>query len=109
MVFLGQFSGNSPYLRARIARTFVNAQFQIYHSQSGKTDVVKGAMNDRIKLEEVFVRKYQTLKSYGTLASWPCNVTNTRRFPKLQQNPASYFEEENDDQRFQTIQWAVPR
>jgi hypothetical protein len=47
----------------------ISHAINIRYSQSGKMDVVKGAMSDRIDLEETFVQKFMTLKSYGLLVA----------------------------------------
>ena len=108
-MFLGQFGGTSPYLQKRMANNRISKIVKILHSQSGKLDVVKGAISERLTLEETFVRKFKTLKSYGTLVSLVYSKEVARIFPDPQARGAFPFERANDGPRLKVIEWAVPK
>ncbi|KAH6714155.1 hypothetical protein BKA61DRAFT_56377 [Leptodontidium sp. MPI-SDFR-AT-0119] len=69
IIFLGQFGGSSEYLKRRMVKSSVATAATLRHSPTGKMDVVKGALAERHKLTERFVRKSETVKSYGTLVA----------------------------------------
>jgi hypothetical protein len=82
---------------------------KIRHSQSGKLDVVKGAISERLTLEETFVRKFKTLKSYGTLVTLVYSDEVARIFPNPWARDALPFERANDGPRLKVIEWALPK
>ncbi len=71
IVFLGQFGDSSEYLRKQMAKSLVNRHVKVWHSQSGKLHIVKGAISEWLYLSESFVCKSQILKSYGALITLP--------------------------------------
>ena len=81
----------------------------IRHSKSGKLDVVKGAISERLTLDESFVRKNKTLKSYGTLVTLIYGDDAARLFPNPQQDGAVPFEQTKEGLRLKVIEWAVPK
>jgi hypothetical protein len=92
-----------------MARNPISNKVKIRHSQSGKLDVVKGAISDRLTLEETFVRRFKTLKSYGTLVTLVYSDEVARIFPKPQAHGALPFEHANDGPRLKVIEWALPK
>jgi hypothetical protein len=82
---------------------------KIRHSQSGKLDVVKGAIAERLTLDECFVRQYKTSKSYGTLVTLDYDDKIKKLFPNPQQHGAVPFEESDDGCRLKVIEWAIPK
>jgi hypothetical protein len=109
IVFLGQFGGNSAYLQKRMASNPISRKVHLRHSQSGKMDVVKGAMSERLTLEETFVRRFRTLKSYGTLITLLYDDEVARLFPHPQRQGAVPFERASDGPRLKVIEWAIPK
>ncbi|TVY83310.1 hypothetical protein LSUE1_G001552 [Lachnellula suecica] len=93
VVFLGQFGGCSEYLRNRILKSPLNGSLKFFHSQSGKLDVVKGVMSDRLNLQEEFVRASEASSNVGTLVdleydSSDPNSLGYRLFPNAVQDGA---------------------
>lgn len=109
IIFLGQFGGSSAYLKKKMQRSPIAEQVKIRHSQSGKLDVVKGAISERLTLDERFVRQYKTSKSYGTLVTLIYSGAVKRLFPNPQQQGAVPFEESDDGPRLKVIEWAIPK
>lgn len=109
IIFLGQFGGNSVYLKKKIANSQITKAVKIRYSQSGKMDVVKGAISERLTLDECFVRQYKTSKSYGTLVTLVYNDITRKLFPKPQQHGAVPFENSEDGLRLKVIEWAIPK
>jgi hypothetical protein len=87
----------------------ISSKVKIRHSQSGKLDVVKGAISERLTLEETFVRSFKTLKSYGTLVTLAYGDEVARIFPRPQSHGALPFENANDGIRLKVIEWALPK
>jgi hypothetical protein len=87
----------------------ISGQVKLRYSQSGKMDVVKGAMSERLTLEETFVRKFRTLKSYGTLVTLVYDEEVARIFPHPQRHGALPLERANDGPRLKVIEWAIPK
>ena len=109
IVFLGQFGGSSAYLKKRMANSLIAKQVKIRHSQSGKLDVVKGAIAERLVLDECFVRQYKTSKSYGTLVTLLYGNDVRKLFPNPQQHGAPPFEKSDDGLWLKVIEWAIPK
>lgn len=109
VVFLGQFGGSSEYLRSRMKKDFGEGPLRVKYSQSGKLDVVKGAMTSRLNLEEVFVRKFRTTRSYGTLVDIPYNDDTAEIFPDPESQDSVGFIEIDNRQWLRVIAWAVPK
>lgn len=74
-------------------------------------DVVKGALAERQKLTERFVRKSETVKSYGTLVAlqWGKNLEGTVRFPNAITDGAVQLEKQTDGLWLKVIEWAIPK
>jgi len=109
VVFLGQFGSTSEYLKRRMAASTISERVKIRYSESGKLNVVKGAMSGRLNLAEVFVRRYESLRSYGTLVSmlyYPGSEAQ-RMFPNARSEGA-HFEKEQIWERVKVIEWAIP-
>ena len=109
IVFLGQFGGSSAYLKKRMANSIIAKDVKIRHSQSGKLDVVKGAISERLVLDECFVRQYKTSKGYGTLLTLLYANKVKKLFPNPQQHGAPPFEKSDDGPRLKVIEWAIPK
>lgn len=111
VVFLGQFGGNSKYLRKKMATSKLSKVVTIRHSQSGKLNVVKGAISERFQLNDNFVRKFQTLKSYGTLVTmeWTPGSKAHELFPTPGKDGAVPFEREHNISFVKVIEWAIPK
>jgi hypothetical protein len=109
IIFLGQFGGSSAYLKKRMADSVIAKGVKIRHSQSGKLDVVKGAIAERLTLDECFVRQYQTSKSYGTLVTLVYDNKVKGLFPNPHQHGAVPFEDSDDGRRLKVIEWAIPK
>jgi len=92
-----------------MALSNVSELVKLRYSLSGKLDVVKGALSERLCLSESFVGKSKTLKSYGALVSmlyYP-NSEAERIFPYPKQNGAVPFERATDGPRLKVIEWAI--
>ena len=92
----------------------ISNNVKIRHSQSGKLDVVKGAISARLTLEETFVRRFKTLKSYGALVTLVYSDEVARIFPDPQAHGALPFEcgakdGPRDGPRLKVIEWALPK
>ncbi|KAF4624696.1 hypothetical protein G7Y89_g13472 [Cudoniella acicularis] len=111
IVFLGQLGGSSQYLRNRMSRSQISQRVKIRHSQSGKLNVVKGALSERMSLGEKFVRKYKPRKSYGTivLLHYYTGSPAESMFPNPQEQGAVPFERHVDGDWLTVIEWAIPR
>ncbi|PMD33385.1 hypothetical protein L207DRAFT_535414 [Hyaloscypha variabilis F] len=109
IVFLGQFGGSSAYLKKRMASNPISSKVNIRYSQSGKLDVVKGAISERLTLEETFVRRFKTVKSYGTLVTFVYDNEVANIFPNPQSHGALPFELADDGIRLKVIEWAIPK
>ncbi|KAH7410655.1 hypothetical protein BKA64DRAFT_359215 [Cadophora sp. MPI-SDFR-AT-0126] len=111
IIFLGQFGGSSAYLRKCMARSSIATVVKLRHSQTGKMDVVKGALTERVELREKFVRKSQTVKSYGTLTTVPWNKGQEGMlwFPNAIADGAVEFEKHPDGLWLKVIEWAIPK
>lgn len=72
-------------------------------------DVIKGAISERLTLDECFVRQYKTSKSYGTLVSLVYDKHTKKLFPNPQKHGAVPFEESEDAMRLKVIEWAIPK
>ncbi len=92
-----------------MARNPISRKVKIRHSQSGKLDVVRGAISERVNLEETFVRKFKTLKSYGTLVTLLYDDIVARIFPSPQAHGALPFQDAEDGLRLFAIEWAIPK
>jgi hypothetical protein len=110
IVFLGQFGGSSKYLRKQMAASELIKDVKMRHSQAGKLNVVKGAISERFQLNDNFVRKFQTLKSYGTLVTmeWYPDSKAQKLFPNARQEDA-IFEREYGVSYVKVIEWAIPK
>lgn len=109
-MFLGQLGGSSEYLRKKMAASQIARRVKILHSQSGKLNVVKGAMADRLQLSETFVRKFKTIKSYGTqlLMEWYPGSEAHQFFPNAQDEGA-IFERPDGHTWLKVIEWAISK
>ena len=94
-----------------MARSPIANLVKIRHSQSGKLDVVKGAMSDRLKLIEKFVRRSETVKSYGTLISLPYHDGSEGQllFPNAMQEGAVPLERHYDTHTLKVVEWAISK
>lgn len=94
-----------------MARSTIANKVKLRHSQTGKMDVVKGALSERQKLRDKFVRKTETTKSYGTLVTlpWGPGLEGTELFPNARRDGAVPFENEADGLRVKVIEWAIPK
>lgn len=88
----------------------ISNMVKVYYSESGKLNVVKGAISERLRLKDPFVRKFSTLKSYGTLVAMPYFPGSPafRRFPNAKQDGAD-FQSEGPTSHVTVIEWAVPK
>lgn len=68
-------------------------------------------MSDRLKLREKFVRKSETVKSYGSLTTLPYfpGSEGELLFPNAVQDGAVPFECDFDTDRLKVIEWAIPK
>ena len=108
IIFLGQFGSGSAYLKKKMERSPIAKQVKIRYRQSGKLDVVKGAISERLT-DEPFVCRYKTSKSYGTPVTLIYSGAVKRLFPNPQQQGAVPFEESDDGPRLKVIEWAIPK
>lgn len=94
-----------------MARSHISRLVKLRHSESGKLNVVRGAISDRLNLSEGFVRKSQTLKSYGTLVTleYYAGSPAAAIFPNAQQLGAVPFERDADGYRLKVVEWAIPK
>lgn len=111
VVFLGQFGSSSEYLRKRMGRSPISKLVTLRHSESGKLNVVRGVISERLDLSETFVRKFQTLRSYGTLITLPyCPGSKVATvFPNPRELGAVDFARDIDGRRLKVIEWAIPK
>jgi hypothetical protein len=81
------------------------------HSDSGKLNVVRGALSERLNLSEAFVRKSQTLKSYGTLVTlWYSPGSKAALlFPDARKLGAVPFECDAHGDWLKVVEWAIPK
>lgn len=82
------------------------------YSPSGKLDVVKGAMAERLILGSSFVRKCATVKSYGTLIVLQYHPGSEagKLFPNPRQEGAVPFEAGIDGHKWlKVIEWAISK
>ncbi|KAF8851408.1 hypothetical protein BDZ45DRAFT_150850 [Acephala macrosclerotiorum] len=94
-----------------MARSSIANSVKLRHSLSGKLDVVKGAMSDRLKLTEKFIRKSETVKSYGTLITlrYDPGSEGQRMFPNAIQDGAVPLERDYDTNMVKVVEWAIPK
>lgn len=94
-----------------MANSSISSLAKLRHSQSGKLNVVKGAIAERLNLSSSFVRKIMTLKSYGALVTMLFHPGSEaeRIFPNPQQNGAVPFERDLDGLWLKVIEWAIPK
>jgi hypothetical protein len=92
-----------------MAKSSISNLVKLHYSQSGKLNVVKGAMAERLTLSSSFVRKFMTLKSYGSLVTmpWYSGSVAERIFPNPQQRGAVPFERGTDGLWLKVIEWAI--
>lgn len=91
-----------------MARSHISGITRVRYSDSGKLDVVRGAISDRLNLSEGFVRKFQTQKSYGTLVTLS-RSHGKKLFPNAKAMGAVPFEEDYEGYRLKVIEWAIPK
>jgi hypothetical protein len=94
-----------------MAKSRISGLVKLRHSQSGKLNVVRGAISERLYLTEGFVRKSQTLKSYGALVtlSYQPGSDAFAVFPNARQLGAVPFERDADGYRLKVVEWAIPK
>jgi hypothetical protein len=94
-----------------MARSSIANSVKLRHSLTGKLDVVKGAMSDRRKLTEKFIRKSETVKSYGTLVTlrYDPGSEGQRLFPNAIQDGAVPLERDYDTDMVKVVEWAIPK
>jgi hypothetical protein len=94
-----------------MARSHISRLVKLRHSESGKLNVVRGAISERLYLSEGFVRKSQTLKSYGTLVTLAYHPGSeaARIFPNAMQLGAVPYERHADGDRLKVVEWAIPK
>ena len=94
-----------------MARSHISSIVKLRHSESGKLNVVKGAISERLYLSEGFVRKSQTLKSYGTIVTLPYYPGSeaAMMFPDPKRLGAVPFERDEDGHRLKVVEWAIPK
>ncbi|KAL2060581.1 hypothetical protein VTL71DRAFT_9222 [Oculimacula yallundae] len=111
IVFLGQFGSSSEYLRQRMAKSHIAELVKLRHSNSGKLNVVRGAISERILSSESFVRKSKTLKSYGTLVTMLYKKGSDGRllFPNAKKMGAIPFEKAADGLRLTVVEWKISK
>ncbi|KAF4631492.1 hypothetical protein G7Y89_g6638 [Cudoniella acicularis] len=119
IVFLGQLGSSSRYLKNRLLKSTISSRVNIRYSKSGKMDVVKGALSERLYLSEQFLRRFKTLKSYGTLITlpyWedPVKCVAYAMFPDALAHGAIPFErdmecDKRSGDRVTVIEWAISK
>lgn len=94
-----------------MAKSSIRHLVKLRYSQSGKLNVVKGAMAERSSLSSNFVRKFETLKSYGALVTMPYYPGSQAEkiFPNPHQQGAVPFERGTDGLWLKLIEWAIPK
>lgn len=94
-----------------MAKSHISELVKLRHSDSGKLNVVRGAISERIISSEGFVRKSQTLKSYGTLVTLPYHEGSEGEllFPDAKRLGAVPFEKAADGYRLTVVDWAIPK
>jgi hypothetical protein len=95
-------------------RSSVAKSAKLRYSLGGKLDVVRGAMSDRRMLTEKFVRKSETLKSYGTLMLIDYNPGSggRRMFPNAFQDgavPLERVERQHGVELLKVVQWSISK
>lgn len=93
-----------------MARSPIARSVKLHHSQSGKFDVVKGAMSERLSLREKFVRKSETMKSYGALISVPYSRGSEGHtlFPNAARD-GGQFENGERTRWLKVVEWVIPK
>lgn len=94
-----------------MAKSHISELARLRHSDSGKLNVVKGAISERLILTEGFVRKSQTLKSYGALVTLPYypGSEGALLFPDARKLGAVPFERDVDGDRLKVVEWVIPK
>lgn len=86
---------------------------KIQYSQSGKLDVVKGAISDRLHLNDAFVPKFETQKSYGTLVTLEYyeGSEGWTAFPDARKQGAVIVRDRDGPGGpwLKVIEWAIPK
>jgi hypothetical protein len=94
-----------------MAASHISGRVKMRHSDSGKLNVVKGAISERLELSETFVRKSQTLKSYGTLVTlkyYPGSGA-ALLFPDARKHGAVPLERDAEGEWLKVVEWAIPK
>ena len=94
-----------------MSKSSISRAVRIRHSDSGKLDVVKGAMSGRLFLNESFVRNFETVRSLGTQVTLPYFPGSEAEilFPNPKIAGAVPFEQGIDGPRLKVIEWAIPK
>jgi len=94
-----------------MAQSNINSLTRIRYSESGKLNVVRGAISERLYPNNGFVRKSKTLKSYGSLVTLPyySGSDATSIWPNAQQLGAVPYERDADGLRLKVIEWAISK
>lgn len=116
IIFLGQFGGSSKYLKRRMDTSNIKPDYDVqirYGGLSGKMNVVAGAFSERMNPGEKFVRKSETIRSYGTLIDLDYGMEEFRAlFPNAEAD-GGIFEKEVQGNKvlnwLKVIQWEIPK
>jgi len=94
-----------------MAQSKINDSVKIRYSESGKLNVVRGAISERIDLSNTFVRKFKTLKSYGSLVTLSYHPKSEAAaiWPNAHLLGAVDYEKDDDGIRLTVIEWAIPK
>jgi hypothetical protein len=82
-------------------------KIQIFHSQEGKLNIIRGAIRERESFEERFVQELTVAKNYGTLLAIP-EIETRELFPETNINQLGTFELQQGKRMVQVVEWAIP-
>ncbi len=93
-----------------MAKASFNGRLKILQSQSGKLDVLVGALSGRLALRETFLRESKAFKSFGNIVSLEYEKGSKARelFPNAMRDGDFVYKDQSRELRIKVIEWAVP-
>ena len=94
-----------------MALSGISTLVKLRYSLSGKLNVMKGALSERLNPSDSFVRESRTLKSYGSLVTmlYEPGSDAERIFPNPKRDGAVPFESSTEGPRLKVIEWVIPK
>jgi hypothetical protein len=93
-----------------MAKASFSGRVKILQSQSGKLDVLVGALSGRLALRETFLRESKAFKSFGNIVSleYEKGCKERELFPNAMRDGGFVSKDESGKLRIKVIEWAVP-